>query len=254
MRWLFLVLVIGNIAFFAWNKTMQQGSGPDNRQAVGPAPTGKELVMLAELSADKRPPLRTESEPRVEVVSKPVRTDSAENPEEPAETAPVEVLAQPQPAKLHCFRISGIEKQGQLKTLAGQLTTMQADVIDSGEEQLSQIRYWVILPPYKSRKAADAAISLLKQRKVKDFFLVRSGEYQHAISLGVFSSMDSAKRRLRDVAALRLKTNKPRLEELELPAKRNWLRFSSTGEDRVSVWQGRLEEFGIDNIEPVTCP
>jgi SPOR domain len=54
--------------------------------------------------------------------------------------------------------------------------------------------YWIFIPPLSDKAAADKKAEELKDLGVKDFFIVtESGPNRYAISLGSFSSEDTAK-------------------------------------------------------------
>ncbi|OIR16056.1 hypothetical protein GALL_35610 [mine drainage metagenome] len=53
--------------------------------------------------------------------------------------------------------------------------------------------YWVYIPPLKKRASVEKKIAQLKERGVKDYFVVQEkGKWQNAISLGVFGTQDAA--------------------------------------------------------------
>lgn len=70
-------------------------------------------------------------------------------------------------------------------------------------EKLSQhiveysIGYWVYIPPLKDKAATNQKIAQLKARGVEEYFIVQEdGEFQHAISLGIFKTKDAAQKYL----------------------------------------------------------
>lgn len=64
------------------------------------------------------------------------------------------------------------------------------------------IGYWVYIPPLKDKAAVTQKIAQLKARGVEEYFVVQeAGEWQHAISLGVFKSSDAAQKFLESLAA-----------------------------------------------------
>ncbi|BCK86590.1 hypothetical protein MIZ01_0353 [Sideroxyarcus emersonii] len=55
--------------------------------------------------------------------------------------------------------------------------------------------YWVYIPPLKKRASVEKKIAQLKERGVKDYFVVQEkGKWQNAISLGVFKTRDAAEK------------------------------------------------------------
>lgn len=64
------------------------------------------------------------------------------------------------------------------------------------------IGYWVYIPPLKDKASITQKIAQLKSRGVEEYFVVQeAGEWQHAISLGIFKSSDAAQKFLESLAA-----------------------------------------------------
>ena len=82
--------------------------------------------------------------------------------------------------------------------------------------------FWVILPASESRKEANKKITRLKELKIKDYFLVATGTHENAISLGVFSQKNLARRRVDEIIRLGFV---PRMETVALPRKVHWLNW-----------------------------
>lgn len=62
--------------------------------------------------------------------------------------------------------------------------------------------YWVYLPPHPSRNDAVTVALGLANRGFRDYFIVRDGDRRNAISLGVFSTIERAQERQRQIRAL----------------------------------------------------
>ena len=82
--------------------------------------------------------------------------------------------------------------------------------------------YWVILPASESRKEAKKHIKKLKKLKIKDYFLVATGSYENAVSLGVYSQKKLARRRVDEMIRLGFI---PRMESVALPRKVYWVNW-----------------------------
>lgn len=82
--------------------------------------------------------------------------------------------------------------------------------------------YWVILPTSKTRKDASKIITRLKKLKINDYFIVATGPYENAISLGVFSQKNLARRRVDEMIRLGFV---PSLLNVALPRKVHWLNW-----------------------------
>lgn len=71
------------------------------------------------------------------------------------------------------------------------------------------IGYWVYIPPLKDKAAVNSKIAQLKARGVEEYFVVQeAGEWQHAISLGVFKSAEAAQKFLDSLVARDVHTAK----------------------------------------------
>ena len=86
----------------------------------------------------------------------------------------------------------------------------------------SRSGYWVILPASESRKEANKHITKLKKLKIKDYFLVATGAYENAVSLGVYSQKKLARRRVDEMIRLGFI---PRMESVALPRKVYWINW-----------------------------
>ena len=70
--------------------------------------------------------------------------------------------------------------------------------------------YWVYIPPLKKRANVEKKIAQLKERGIKDYFVVQEkGKWLNAISLGVFKSKEAAEKyiamlRTKDVRTAKL--------------------------------------------------
>ncbi len=106
---------------------------------------------------------------------------------------------------------------------------------------MSDRNYWVMIPPFDSRAAARKVVSQLQSHGLRDFYLVRGGEYENAISLGVFSTESAALRRLERIRALPLSGSGPRLDHIELTAKRYWIAVQWPGGEEPR-WKALLPE------------
>ena len=253
MRWLFLLLLIGNLAFFTWNY-FDEGNAAPIEKSLPKVKTGTaHLQLLSELTQDEMPSLRgmvgvkeeAQDEPRLE-----------EEPESEPEVEPEivqaaiseEKVVTHEPQRL-CYRVTDIVKQKHQENLLRAIEDEDGKLLSRGETQIQLKKYWVMLPPYKSRSAAIAAIEQLKETKVKDYYRIRSGDYANAISLGLFSSYDTAKRRVREVRKYKLTMGNPKLEEIELPAKRFWLVFSGEPDIDVATWNSSFEKLEIGQFK-----
>jgi len=160
MRWVFFCLLILNVVYLVWNLAATAVS-PSVVQVPAPAGSAPALVLVDESVAGGQrlsPPATEQSQPDLSMCATLGPWESV--------TAADKVLA-------------GLSAQG----YRGTLRTVQAD-----RERL----HWVYLPAYPDRDAALRVLRELQSRDV-DSFVVSDGEDANAISLGYFSSEESAR-------------------------------------------------------------
>jgi hypothetical protein len=257
MKWLFLLLLIGNIAYFSWNLFGEGGAVSVEKPLPEVVVSNAQLQLLSELTQDEMPPLRgivdeKESEQGEIKADEEINngsevvTDTEPGVEQVASSD--EEMITPEPQRL-CYRVTNINKKKNQESLLRVIKEDNGRLLSEGETQIQLKKYWVMLPPYKSPSAAIAALKQLKETKVKDYYRIHSGDYTNAISLGLYSTIDAAKRRVREVRAQNITVGSPKLEEIELPAKRFWLTFSGTADVEAAAWNSRFEKLGIGQFE-----
>ena len=159
MRWVFFCLLILNVVYLVWNlvATVVTPAAPQLAPAADGTPT---LVLVDEAVAGDQ---------RGSVSASPVQPG----------LALCATLGPWESAAVADKVLSGLSAQG----YRGTLRTMLAD-----RERL----HWVYLPAYPDRDAALRVLRELQSRDV-DSFVVSDGEDANAISLGYFSSEESAR-------------------------------------------------------------
>ncbi len=237
MRWLFLLLVLANAAYLAWNTLAPAASAPaevPNTQAA--PPSRQSLTLLAERQelapAQSQLPIQSnDQDPPEPIVSapdeaRPSEPDSVQSVEVEPKPEPVPVAPEPQPVATAepfvCERYAGFEKRTDADVIGAVLERNGATVLLRGESEHELVNYWVMLPP-RSASIGKRTLAQLQGARIRDFYLVRSGDFANAISLGVFSTREAAQRRLRQLAGLELASGRPKIQELPLTAKRYWL-------------------------------
>ena len=173
MRTLFLLLLLGNVAFFAWSR----------------------YVAPPEASADPLPLERQIEPEKLKVIAPRDLPPAAARPA----SAPTAAPPAPQVA-LRCVEWGSF-------TLADAPRAEKALEPLALGARLAQRRteeaagWWVFIPPQGTRPAALRKAAELKALSIEDYFIVQEdGPYRWALSLGVFRTEDAAQARL---AALR---------------------------------------------------
>jgi hypothetical protein len=249
MRGFFLLLLLTNVAFLLW-QYKYPGSTAQADIYSGIQFENQGLTLLSELPAGERPAQRQD------VALSSGRADMQTAPREPRESErvapPVAGDERPQQERI-CRRVGGIEERTLLDKLLAELKVLGVTRLLQGSEQGQKSNYWVMLPPYSNRDKATEAAEILKDKKVKDFFIVRSGDYENAVSLGVFSTRERAQRRYDQIAALNARLRRPRIESIELPAKRYWLSFELSDSARMSELEPLLQKHEVGQGEEIRC-
>jgi hypothetical protein len=248
MRGFFVLLLITNLLFVGWQIGFEPESG-ELPPYGGMALTNDGLLILSELDEAKRPPQRkfipledraTETPaPKVELIA-------AETPAEASVAVTPSITT-------FCYQSTPLVTLKEAKAL--QQSLLKLGIQDSRREtiQTHKVNYWVMLKAYKSLDKANEAADILKKQRVKDFFIVRSGRYENAVSLGVFSTKERAEKRYKQIAGLKVRLRKPLIEALELPAKRLIVRFEL---DETPVPEGLsalLDSSKESHLKKISC-
>ena len=237
MRGFFFLLVLTNIAYFSWQYVYQQPGAVQERPRTA---QGENLILLSELSAEKYPLLRQNMDnvPSTGVARVEAQVITGAMVGEPA-TATATAN--------RCLLVSNIQQRESLDQLTGLLREQGFTGLEQGDAAGARNNYWVMLPVQKSRQEAEDIARLLSQRRLKDYFIVRSGDYENAISLGVFSTEERAQRRLREIHALDQAVLRPEIEQIELPIRVYWLRLAyKEGQAQVLTKLLEGEDFRLD--------
>lgn len=107
---------------------------------------------------------------------------------------------QPALGQTSCYRIVAEADSAAWARFQQRLSIAGGRVVDSRPQALEQVLgHWVYLPPQNSAQQAARAVARLQAAGVSDFYQVRSGEQEHAVSLGLYANPDNARRRLEDL-------------------------------------------------------
>jgi len=186
MKWIIYLLLLANISFFAWHY-----------QAV----SREERRMQAEQQN------RLEGAVRL-VMLKESKTES--------ESGPGSKTRLPQ-----CRSLGPFDKRTQAEKIENLLQEQGVSVSLRVSNEARRKGYWVYLQSAASRDAArKMAQKLKKEHRIKDIFIVATGDKKNSISLGVFSKFELAYRRQ---AEIRKWGFDAQLKDVKLPAKEYWL-------------------------------
>lgn len=174
MRVFVLILLLVNLAYLGWSLTYPRST----EQA--PALTEEGVAGLRLLS-------------EVAVPSAPVPAsaeDAGSATEEPAARAK------------NCYTIGPFADAAQAMRLVDEIGARGLAASRRDIERQEVAGYWVYLPPSRNRARALAMAGELARKGVKDYYVVPSGDFENAISLGLFSEPARAERRAAYIRAL----------------------------------------------------
>ena len=225
MRAAFLLLLLANLALYAW---LRYGAS----EAVEPAPLARQIA------PDKLKVVAPSSLPPVTALTKPPASAPAPTPA-PAATA-----------SLPCMEWGSF-------TLADATRAEQALEPLALGPRLAQRRteehagWWVFIPPQGNRQLALRKAAELKQLGVEEYFIVQEeGALRWALSLGVFRTEESAQARLAALRGQGVRTARIGARDTTVP--KIWLQVKSVD----AALQARLKEIArqVEGSELRDCP
>ena len=216
MKWVFVLLLLANVAFFAvmqWgsaltvdenNPPLQAALNADKIKIVSILPASAPVPASASVSAS--PPasapamapaiVPASSVPVTAVTAVPAASSVPALPRLAPLPPPPAIAEVVPPAKLSCMEwgeFSGADLQRADNALA---TLKLGDRLKQRVVEYSS-GYWIYIEPLKTPAMLKFKIALLKKLKVDDYFVVQEpGAWKNSISLGVFKSESSAKKYL----------------------------------------------------------
>jgi hypothetical protein len=218
MRTAFLLLVLANLAFFAWSR----------------------YVAPPDASADPLP-LSRQIEPEKLKIIAPADLP----PPAPQKAAAAQPATPPKCMEWGSFTLADApraEKALEPLTLGPRLAQRRTEELAG---------WWVFIPPQASRQAAQKKAAELKALGVDDYFIVQEdGEHRWALSLGVFRSEDAAQARLGTLRTQGVRSARIGRRETVVP--KVWLQVKNVD----PALEARLKDIAlqIEGSELKSCP
>lgn len=223
MRWLFLLLLVLNIGYLAWELERERPKAVHTTAL----PAGVErIVLLHELEpgkAEKEDIAQPDTAPDTQQAHvKPSEDDStqlqqadagqvramptqaavaadvsadietmAENqgpaqPEAPADRP--EVSSEERPAVDLCYTLGPFSEMQTLRLVTREIKDYVVEASFRSREEQEQSMFRVFLKPVGSKQEAKALIKELVSNNIRDYFIITDGPNKNGISLGYFSS------------------------------------------------------------------
>ena len=186
MKWLVYLLILVNLGIFLWHFQVPSSKQVDREQTDEQV---SQLILLREYDAT-----RQEKQPQ-------------RVPDSVGEI---------------CFSLGPFSKKKTFQTVVLRFRDEKVPIQSRVSKDAVQDGYWVYLPPAQDRKQAQKAIDRLREKKVRDFFLMVAGDKKNSISLGVFSKPNLAQRRMKKIKAMGFDVQ---IEKLSLPKRAYWLEW-----------------------------
>lgn len=186
MRWIFISLVVLNLAYLGYQftqpKKVEQQQAVDVEVATGVA----SIPLLSEVKGVKSRPSAGKSKSSVNSL---------------------------------CWAVGPYKIELDAKHLYARMTALDLKAQIKPQSILVKEEFWVYLPPLPNKKQAVRKLKELQKRKV-DSFVVTEGELANGISLGLFSQQESVDRLL---ASLKKKKITPKVKNLKRTRDQYWV-------------------------------
>jgi hypothetical protein len=222
MRWLFLLLLLANIAYVAWELNREHP-----QDALSPAlPAGVErIVLLSELDTDtgQKPAASSHAATRVaqDGAAKPAGGDASVQQQALAESSRLTATkdadsgkagvedaeavtdsrlatavdeAETVPAADLCYTLGPFSEMQTLRRVTRAIKDYVVEASFRSKEEQEQTMFRVYVRPVGSKQEAKALIKELVSKNIRDYFIITDGPNKNGISLGYFSSKDRAYR------------------------------------------------------------
>jgi hypothetical protein len=165
-------------------------------------------------------------------------------------TPAVAVLEDKKPVML-CYTLGPFRDEEKVEQTKSAIAEHVDDLTIRKREQSEQHRFWVYVAPQKNREMAVNLSKQLAKKKIKDYYIIRSGEKNNGISLGHFKEKKHADRRVKKLSKLGFDV---RMEVIYQNFLVYWLDYSAHAESREGddVLHGLVEE-GVARIDR-DCP
>lgn len=181
MRLVALLLLLANVAFFAWQF---QFAETRESEVAEPSVVGAPMLLWSEWQAQQSKEKSRQAQQR-----------AAQKKEPPPTLGP-------HPIAKACFTVGPFSIVSDVN---------QAAALFDGETITTQQRaaaarrragFWVYIPPQGSLQAAREVLRYLQSKGIEDALIIAEGSKENSISVGVFSNSDKAHRRQESISKL----------------------------------------------------
>ena len=201
MKWLFIVAVLLNAVFFAYNSFFEKKGKP--LQSVSKVVEKNQIVLLSELDANGLKNLQTRVIPQKSVQAQKTQIESF------AETSETELAQGSQTngpdnvsennmsqlvegAESRCFKLGPFNKE-ELDNIRLTLEKAYPKNLSFRIETTSETTYYrIYIPPVESKEVRNDTLALLDKHGLEDNYVMSIDGRKNAIALGVFKKRSAA--------------------------------------------------------------
>ena len=203
MRTIILILIFINLAFFYWAR--------DHR-------FNDVLLENPKAVASYKP---------IELLS-----EAAQNNTQVSASQPRETPASQKKLNTHiqkCFSLGPFQSNQESEEIYESLLRLGIQAKQRAVNERQPKSYWVYLPAYESQAAAEAAVEFLKKNKVSEFYIWLEPPLEYAVSLGLFTSLTTARNKIAEIKKLDLA---PKMEVRFDEFTEYWIDFNRHQDDQ----------------------
>ncbi len=194
MKWLFITLVIANLAVYGFSQLETPPSSIELSQREKNASAVK--VVTGQLGQVTAVNIASEPVPASAPLTTATATATAKPTSKPTPTPVAEIG--------RCWRWAGITGD-QIDSARTKIQNLSLIASETASGESSKV--WVYMPPLATLEIAKQKAAQLAEMGVTDYFVVNNGgRWQNSISLGVFSNREAGERHLAELKALGVKS------------------------------------------------
>ncbi len=215
MRALFVLLLLANIAFAGWlfYQQKQAAQHPVSSGVASPVVGANRVVLLRELESQAAADQAKQSDK--DVAAKPEQAAAAQQPApeakqpeakqvepvaaeaEPVAVAQVDVKPESEPATppqaaTSCYTLGPFRELDKLREITRELKSDVLEASFRSSEERERSLFWVYLKPEADLKSAKNTTRMLRNKKIRDSYIIAEGKNRFGISLGHFRDKSRA--------------------------------------------------------------
>lgn len=182
MKWFFLLLVLANAGFVAWQGFSAADAGAEQVPVYGP-PVSERIYLISEAVP--------EDDGWVSDVSEPEPVEAMQNEIEQAVASAIqEGEIEPAPEENLLCPVVVLERDADRRTVSDALRANNL-AFTQNETSGKRDKYWLYISAPATTAQAQDIVTELKLKRI-DSYVISRGEMKNRISLGLFSSQERA--------------------------------------------------------------